>query len=514
MANFTKALTVAPPPSVSKREGMLDNREFRSGGIVNTKDTSQTPVRVMRNRLTFPQMEQMYYLNAWVRAIVDKTVKRSVAVKPQWKAITKKHTDAPSEAQLKKIGELEGFLSQPNSTNESFDSIRTKLSTDILIWDSAGLEFVKNTRKKLTEMFSVSGDTIRVNVDRRGIFTSPNKAYLQKDQSGAEVSSFGKDDMAYFKQYPRSSSVYGTSPLESLRQTVTADLYQDNFNITRFINDATPRFALMFDGLGTGQGGAAMQRLREWWDSELRGQPHKPILIGSENGNIQFEKVGLSNEDMQFQEYSRWLLSKIMAVYRMQPAVLGVIDVNQGRINASYQEIQFKKDALTPLLTSISNQLNTTLVWNKNNFGWSDIYLDWEGLDDEDKILQAKIHEVYLRYGVYTINDVLEQLGMDGVPWGDIPYMFNQMAPLDQLSNNTSEETPPPPIAKGMISRNSYFDSFTGEFDIQKWLMAGALAGKVFPTGLERVERGDIKKAITKLKGQHESARSKLISIS
>jgi len=241
--------------------------------------------------------------------------------------------------------------------------------------------------------------------------------------------------------------------------------------------------------------------LRDWWESELKGKPHKPILIGSENGGIQFEKIGLTNEDMQFQEYSRWLLSKIMSVFRMQPAVLGVIEVNQGRINASYQETQFKKDALEPLLLMMSNQINTTAIWSATNFGYNDIYLDWEGLDYEDKKIQAQIHEIYLKTGVFTINMVLKQLGMAPVPWGNVPYMFNQFEPISEKGNNEGDGA-----VKGLSKE------FGSEFDVVSWLSKGLTMGGVVPTGLERVEKSSVKDAVNKIMSLRAS-KQKLLTV-
>ena len=354
MFNITKALMVTARneiDTVSKKSSNSNLIATTSGG------TYSTPTKRMISRLDYRTMEIMYWANIWVRSCVDKIVKRSAYVNPSIKAMLKNPLDDPTDEQKKRIEGIEDILSVPNSMQQSFETIRKQVFTDLLIWDAGALELVKDD-SGFTSMYAVSGDTIRLDVDKRGIFKDFKQAYFQVDQ-GTTVAKFAIDELLYFMQYPRANSVYGLSPLESLRQTVTAELYATDFNIKRFINDATPRYAVMFENLGLGQGGEAMQRIREWWDSELKGNPHKPILVGSEQGDIKFEKIGLTNEDMQFQEYSRWLLSKIMAVYHMQAAVLGVIEVNQGRINAGYQETQFKKDAVKPLLRTFSNQFNT-----------------------------------------------------------------------------------------------------------------------------------------------------------
>ena len=185
-----------------------------------------------------------------------------------------------------------------------------------------------------------------------------------------------------------------------------------------------------------------------------------------------------------------------MTVYHVQPFVLGVIEVNQGRLNASYQEEQFKKDAIRPLVCTFSNQFNTLVVWSATNFNYNDVYLDWEGLDFIDRKLEAEIHEIYLRYGVFTINMVLQQLGMDTVEWGDVPYLLNQMVPLD-VGKVPSRE----PLPKSV-----------GKFTFKDWLRMGLEKGGVVPTGLERVEDVDVQEAINKIVKERQRIRSKLVS--
>lgn len=502
MAGFTKALQVDVSPSGSgHKKAQLDNDEF---GYYNYGDFGGAgigvPNKVLTSSLTFNQMDGMYTFNVWVRACVDKIVKRAVAVAPQVKSILKKHGEKPTDSQKRRIAVIENLLAVPNNQQTSFDNIRSMIFTDTLIYDASAMELVQGD-KGVEEMYAVSGDSVKLNVNQKGIFKSIKKAYLQVDSRQKVVASFANDELIYFLQYPRAGRVYGKSPLESLSQTVTAELYSADFNLKRFINDATPRIAIMFENLGLGQGGEAMQRMRKWWDSELKGKPHKPILIGSENGSIKFEKIGLTNEDMQFQEYSRWLLSKIMVVYRMQAAVLGVIDTNQGRVNSAYQETQFKKDALRPLLLMLSNQMNTTAIWSKTNFGFNDIYLDWEGLDFEDKKIQAQIHEIYIKTGVFTINMVLKQLGMEPVTWGDVPYMFNQFQPVSDI------------VSPDKNISNSLFKNLSKDldgFDLSSWLVNGLSVGGVIPTGLERVEKGDIKVAVDKILKIRDSYRSSI----
>jgi len=493
---FSKAISSNSRAGADNKKSDIKQDEFSFSPRLGGGSDYTIPEKVIFKELTFDTMYQMYLANVWVRACVDKITRRAASIEPVLKSFLRNPVDEPSKQQLKRIETVENLIAVPNNGSVSFSSILQQVFNNILIWDAGCVEIVNNNNQ-VVSIFPVSGDSIRKNVDQRGVFRSPDAAYIQKDTGGKVVANFAIDEMFYMMQYPMPGRVYGLSPLESLRQTVTADLYANDFNIQRFKNDATPKIAILFENLGIGQGQPALERLRQWWKNELEGKPHKPILLGSENGSIKFEHFGYSNEDMQFQEFQRWLLSKIMAVYHMQAAVLGIIEINQGRINAAYQEEQFKKDAIIPLLMSFSNAFNTCVLWNQKNYNYNNIYLDWEGLDNVDKQLKAKIHEIYLRQGVYTINMVLRELGMNSVPWGDVPYLLNQMVPF---GGQPIPETTVP--IKG-----------NGDIDLNKWLSMGLNIGGVIPTGLEIVEKSDLKSALTKLNGVRDAFLSKHYSI-
>ena len=95
-----------------------------------------------------------------------------------------------------------------------------------------------------------------------------------------------------------------------------------------FGNDATPRLAVLFNNVSLDK----LQEYQEYWDSNLRGKPHRPILIstGEGEGQVKIEKIGLSPNEMSFKQYSQWMLEQIMSVFNMQPLVLGMVTPNTG----------------------------------------------------------------------------------------------------------------------------------------------------------------------------------------
>ena len=115
-------------------------------------------------------------------------------------------------------------------------------------------------------------------------------------------------------------------------QTIVNSVKVENYNADLFGNDATPRLAVMFNNVSIDR----LQEYQEYWDSNLRGKPHRPILIstGEGEGQVKIEKIGLSPNEMSFKQYSQWMLEQVMSVFNMQPLVLGMVTPNTGKLNS------------------------------------------------------------------------------------------------------------------------------------------------------------------------------------
>lgn len=425
LKEFSKQQAVA----TSDKQSIVGGAEFSTADSV--------PTKLLYRGLTFDEMERMYLANVWVRACVDRIRVRLLDIQPTVRFFGPK----PSNDAKRHREEIEKLFVDPNGGAEDFDSLRSAIDKDILVYDAAAMEVVEATdagtgKRAPFEIYSVAGDTIKKNVDKRGVFRDVNSAYHQIDETGRKVAEFPIGSLVYMMLNPSAGRIYGLSKLESLRQTVTAELYASQYTLDFFSNDATPRFAVLFDNLGMGQADAAMKRVRAWWEHELRGKPHRPILMGTEQGQVRFQQVGLSNQDMQFQEYSKWLLIKIMAIFGMQPFVLGVVDSSTGKLNSEQQGEQFKKDALAPQLRLFRNMFNSNVIRAHTGFGFDDVYMDWLAFLPKDEKTQAQIHKYYWEMGALTVNMIREQLGYEPIDeeWADSSFIPNNYAPVGSVS--------------------------------------------------------------------------------
>jgi len=439
MISLKKSLPAVDIYKSNSKISVLDSDELGYGSRTNTGEKDSYAQKLAARGLSFEEMEMIYVANVWVRSAVDRIVERVSGVQPLIKPLGLKIEDyqdgkVPDSVKrdMDAIGEL---IIRPNDNNETFTDIRKKYSRDLLKFDASAIEIVTdmdiNRSKNKARLYNVSGDQVKVNVDNNGMI----KNYKQVKRNMQVVATWSKSEMIYGMLNPQSNKVYGLSPAESLIQTVTAELYASQYQLDFYYNNATPRFAVMMEGLGIGQGSTAMNRFRKWWDDELRGNPHRPIILGTENGKISFQQVGLSNQDMEFQQYSIWLLNKICSVYKIMPSLIVSLPSLQNKGEYKDMNDQFNLEAIKPHLSLFAEQVNQQIIFSEDVMGIKSAYLDFD-LVIGDKKEQAEIHERYARMGVLTINDIRTRgLGLAPVPWGNVPYLQNNLAPFGAGKN-------------------------------------------------------------------------------
>jgi HK97 family phage portal protein len=363
--------------------------------------------------------------------------------KTKIKVVPVKQEDSISTETQKHIDEVESLLNNPNDRDESFEMLRRKVLKDILIYDAGALEIVYQGDKP-SEICDLPGDRVRISVDENGYYNDEAFYLIPKLKPGESWKKdnaipFSQEEVIYFMQNPRAGSVYGLSPIESLVNSIEADLNAGEYNANFFANNAEPSGVLNLPGLTKSE----VSRFKNMWKQDLKSykNAHK-LFITNLKDKVEFTKMSENARDMQFIEYQKWLLQKILTVYRVKPFVLGIIDETTGKLNSAEQWIAFKESAIDPLL-SMESYLYTTKLINAG-FGYDDIKIEFESIDIKDESAETERAVKLVTAGIMTINEVRKKIyGLDEVDWGNQPFMNS--IPLDYTStpvNKTISNTP------------------------------------------------------------------------
>lgn len=408
-------------------------------GTAITEDNSGNALYdIFDYQITRDFMSDAYKVNEWIRAIVDTITERveQFDVFPMPLNTRIGEDGKISDAMKRRMEIVMNVLMKPNDDYESFSSLRKKVIHDLAIYDEAGIQIVSglnflDKKRPFALYANVTGEELYVNPNPDG--TLPDRdAYIQL-RGNTKISSWDKDEFINFIKNRRAGYANGLSPIESVATSVFGDLEAMNFNMKFFENNARPNIAFIFENLGFGKGEKSLERAKKWYVEKHQGKPHLPLFMGSEKGSIKLQEMLVNQKDMDFAGWTNLLLSRIMAVYGMQPFVLGVITDTTGKLNSELQSEQFKRNGIIPYIQTFLSAMNCTLIWGDGNFDYDDIYLTSVNLDIDDEKKQSEIDEKYLEKGVITINQVRSNLHMHPVPWGDEPFVPLNYSPLSVL---------------------------------------------------------------------------------
>ena len=219
---------------------------------------------------------------------------------------------------------------------------------------------------------------------------------------------FNRDELIYFKQNPRSMSVYGYSAVQSSLELIKALEYSVKYNMSLFIDGAVPGGVVGVENMSNEE----LKRMKAQWENELKGQPNKTVFI---NKKTTFTPFAFNNRDMQFQEgqWSAW--KQVIANFNMTPADLGIIqDVN--RSTSTQQTEMTRRKCIRPIIKKIEEMINTQLMPELNAENVEFRYIVDDPIEERK---QAELSEIYLRNGLKTINEVRIKNGEPPVDWGD-----------------------------------------------------------------------------------------------
>jgi len=372
---------------------------IQKGGVSLIEDLPHYKGNYVERQLsvTYNDMWNMYLRNEWVRACIDKITKSATNSNLYATGVDEENITPQTQERIDLINAL---LEDPNTGLESWKDIRKEYLRDVLIYDAGALEIVYDQNRVPAELYSLPGEKIRLNVDEHGTFKNEEQAYIITGGSlnGKTVPDVAipRDEMIYLVNNPKSASVYGLSPLESLYQTVASDLFATKYNSDFFKNNGEASGILGAEGLTMED----LKRFRTYWKQEIAGKNHKMAIV---NGKISWTPMNMTNRDMQFLEYQRWLLCKIMTVYGMQPIVLGVIDPTTGKLNSEEQLKSYREETVKPLLEMECYQLTKVLV--QQAFGFNDVKITYEPIDIVNELVNSQIAVQLVGAGILTPNE-------------------------------------------------------------------------------------------------------------
>jgi len=206
---------------------------------------------------------------------------------------------------------------------------------------------------------------------------------------------------------------YGYAKTEQCIDIITALLFSFAYNKDLFIKDKIPKGFIKIMGDVNDE---TVRKVRQAWISEMEGYGGRfkvPIVPSGKDGvGIDWQSLGMTNRDMEYNKLINLMMSIIGAIYGMDLAEIGIKTQNYNSLIAESGEkrIQHSKDSgLGSLLMYIETFCNKILAKVSPFYQFV-----FTGVKNEDREAEAKVHRAEIE-SYRTINEVREEVGIEKI---------------------------------------------------------------------------------------------------
>lgn len=349
----------------------------------------------------------------------------------------------------KKISKIVDFLEKGGWMDkwDNVDSLQefvSKIMSDSLTLDQLAFEMVRNRMWELQKFRAVDASLIRFldSVDprqREGFEQYRFKGHLPRycmvwDEMILH-NPITKEPILY---YPwelgfgirnKTSDVrrngYGVSELETLVNIITWILWGFSYNANFFSQGSQPKGFINIKNPNISN--STLQEFRQAWTQTMAGvgNSHRtPVINGIDLEWVDLQK--LSNRDMEFNEWIKFLIIMTCSVYRIDPSELGFNFKESQQIfgqDGQRERLKHSREkGLKPLLIFLQGVITKYIVSELDeNYEFA-----FTGIEVEDEEAQVKLDSEKLSSGMVAMQDIFKKYnGRDFDPEKDI--ILNQV---------------------------------------------------------------------------------------
>ena len=327
---------------------------------------------------------------------------------------------------------------------DSLQEFVSKIMSDSLTLDQLAFEMVRNRMWELQKFRAVDASLIRFldSVDprqREGFEQYRFKGHLPRYCMVWEEmilhNPITKEPILY---YPwelgfgirnKTSDVrrngYGVSELETLVNIITWILWGFSYNANFFSQGSQPKGFINIKNPNISN--STLQEFRQAWTQTMAGvyNSHRtPVINGIDLEWVDLQK--LSNRDMEFNEWIKFLIIMTCSVYRIDPSELGFNFKESQQIfgqDGQRERLKHSREkGLKPLLIFLQGVITKYIVSELDeNYEFA-----FTGIEVEDEEAQVKLDSEKLSSGMVAMQDIFKKYnGRDFDPEKDI--ILNQV---------------------------------------------------------------------------------------
>ena len=376
-----------------------------AGGSGTARLFKKQNVRSLRNYAEY---------SVWVRAAID--IYRNSIGQAQWQVVPYDPMKPPNESVQR---EIEDLLDNPNTTGESYSSIKERMVEDYLVLGHGAVEQALRRDGTPYQLWPVDASRFAFADEWDG--TDPQLPRYAELYPNGTVKRWLSDAHAMvLVNRPRSYDCLGLSHVEVLDLAVRALLEGDDFLLNRTLS-STP------DGLlNLGEG--FDQRQADQFRQELQRIKHAFAVMGGSK-NPSFIPFRASEREMRLLDTQIWFVRQVCSIFQIPTAVLALaVDTSRANTEAMLQNADNGPGAL---LWRIREMERAKIVRKFGRYEEINIDLDYPIMSKRDEKQQAEITSIQTGNGAWvSINEARRAAGLP--PLDDVEAADEILIPTRQ----------------------------------------------------------------------------------
>ena len=230
---------------------------------------------------------------------------------------------------------------------------------------------------------------------------SPAYQHILKGIPAADYTTYDTGNMFYEIKNWRADHMYGFGPIEQIIYYVEMAIERMKQQLAFYSHGDKPQ------GIMEGPPGLTMTQIEEiqgYWDSIFAGNIENRARLWWVPNGSQYTEM---KTEVLFDAFDEWLARVICYAFSIAPQPF-VKEVN--RATAQVSQDVAAAEGLAPTSAWVARLINKII---RTDFGVTDLEFAWEELEEIDPVKKATLHNIYLRAGAETVNEVRDDLGMD-----------------------------------------------------------------------------------------------------
>lgn len=417
--------------------------------------------------------------------LVIETRKDQVAAIPLTIRVRKDENETHGEAKKRntadpRVKELTDFFRNPDGTG--WQGWIRKALEDVFVVDALSILPRWTMAGKVGRLEIIDGATIDKKIDTQGRTPeAPSVGYQQilkglpavnlmaplpfalRSIMGPQQDADGKPlhELVYRPRNILADKIYGFSPVEQILTTVNIALRRQMSQLS-YYTDGNINDALI--SVDESWGAAEIKRFQDMYDGTAGDLSRKRMM----RFLPAWKAITFPRAEVLKDEFDEWLARIVCYAFSVAPT-WAVKQVN--RATAGQASETADEEGLKPILDWIA-ELVTFLI--QTFWGYDDIEATFQDKVEPDPLKRAQVHQIYLDEEVLTINDVLEDLGRDPRPGGDVPKAApaTELPLAEKLLRTVLAKADTPPKPPAVSPDQNLPGRATAETDIRKAVIA------------------------------------------